>query len=110
MQLRLSLPRDAKLRKWLRVPALIFDCIHMQSKFITVDAVDEVAEGTPNPVRCISKAGSLLHDTSTSAHTGLLVDGLDLSGVEHECLCRLSAKDEHISVVKLDASDRLSSD
>lgn len=93
MQLRLSLPRDAKLRKWLWVPALIFDCIHVQSKFITIDAVDEVAEGTPNPVGCISEASSLLHDTSTSAHTGLLVDGLDLPGVKHECLCRLSAED-----------------
>ena len=82
----------------------------MQSKLISIDAVDEVAEGATDPVGCISEAGTLLHDTSTSAHTGLLVDGLDLSSVKHECLCRLSAKDEHISVVQLDASDRLSSD
>ena len=82
----------------------------MQSEIIAIDAVDEVAEGTSDPVRCISEAGSLLHDTSTSAHAGLLVDGLDLPGVKHKCLCRLSAKDEHISVVKLNGSDRLSSD
>ena len=82
----------------------------MQSKFIAINAVDEVAEGAPNPVGSISKAGSLLHDASTSAHTGLLVDSLDLSGVKHECLCRLSTKDEHISVVQLDAGDGLSSD
>ena len=82
----------------------------MQSEFIAINAVDEVAEGAPDPVGCISKASSLLHDTSASAHTGLLVDGLDFPGVKHKCLCRLSAKDEHISVVQLDASHRLSSD
>ena len=82
----------------------------MQSEFIAINAVDEVAEGAPDPVGCISEAGSLLHDTSASAHTGLLVDGLDLPGVKHKCLCRLSAKDEHISVIQLDASHRLSSD
>ena len=82
----------------------------MQSKFIAINTVDEIAEGAPNPVGSISKAGSLLHDASTSAHTSLLVDSLDLSGVKHESLCRLSTKDEHISVVQLDSSDRLSSD
>ena len=82
----------------------------MQSEFIAINAVDEVAEGAPDPVGCISEASSLLHDTSASAHTGFLVAGLDLPGVKHKCLCRLSAKDEHISVVQLNASHRLSSD
>ena len=82
----------------------------MQSEFITIDAVDEVAKGASNPVGCISEAGALLHNTPTSAHTGLLVDRLDLPRVKHECLCRLSAKDKHISVVELDSGDGLCSD
>ena len=82
----------------------------MQSEFIRIDAVDEVAKGAPNPVGRVSEASPLLHDTSTSAHTSLLVDRLDLPSVEHERLRRLSAKDKHISVVELDAGDRLSMD
>ena len=82
----------------------------MQGKFITIDAVDEVTKGASDPVRRVSEAGTLLHGASTCAHTGLLVDRLDLPRVKHECLCTLSAKDKHISVVQLDSGDGLSTD
>lgn len=82
----------------------------MQGKFCSIDTVDEAAKHASHPVTRVAEASTAGHVRACCANACLLVDGLDLSCIELERLRRLSAEDEHISVVQLDASNRLRSD
>ena len=103
----MSLSRDSKLREQLGVPRLVLNGIDVERKVARVDAVDEVAESATAPVRAGAEAGTLLHVAALGFHSGLLVDLLHLATVKLEGLSRLATKDEHISVVQLDARHRL---
>ena len=87
---------------------MILDSIDMQVEFIGVDAVNKAAESASNPVGDIAELAANGEVAAASAHSGLLVNLLDLSGVELECLGLVTAKYEHISIVELDAGNRLS--
>ena len=82
----------------------------MQVEFIGVDAVNKAAESASNPVWDIAELAANGEVAAASAHSGLLVNLLDLSGVELERLGLVTAKYEHISVVELDAGHGLGSD
>lgn len=73
----------------------------MQSELCSVDAVDKAAKSAANPIALAAESCTTGHRGASSAHASLLIDGLDFTSIELECLCRVSAKDDHISVVQL---------
>ena len=73
-----------------------------------IDGVDEVAEGAPDPVRLIAEARAGGHLSRVRAHSRWLVCILGIARVESERLLALTAEDEDLRIVQLDATDGLS--
>jgi len=54
----------------------------------------------------MAESGALNQLGTMCANRGLLVDVLDLTSVEDECLGCITTEDQHIGVVKLDTCAR----
>ena len=102
-----SRPWNAELSQRNSCPFVLIHIKNVEALFSGIDAVDELAEGAGNVVAAKSEFGFRAHLRLACTHTGLLVDLLNLSGIELECLKGLTTKYEHISAVELDASDGL---
>lgn len=79
----------------------------MQVELVCVNAVGEAAESAGNPIGGVTETRSRTHLAARGLHSCLFVDSLNFTSVKLECLSRFATKDEHISAVQLDTSDRL---